>query len=448
MRRLLWLVILTLSVHWHGFAIGAEWRVGTSRIDITPTNMLWMSGYASRKHPAEGTVHPLWAKTLVVEDRGGERMAIVAMDLIGDEFGREMPNSVGTRAQQRTGIGRDRIILNASHTHCGPVTRVSDGALVTYGLDAQQQELVKAYRKTLEDKLIAGIVAASENLRPAELYYGVGNATFGANRRTRYNPDGPVDHSVPVLKVCDEDGGLVTVLFGYACHNTTLGGNFYQYCGDYAGFAETTLEEGYRNANAMYLAGCGADINPAPRGTIELAKQHGDALAAAVEKVLSGKKLRPVRGPLSVSFERVDLPFVDPPSYAQLRDRIGKGNVYDQRLTKVLIKRIDTRGSLEKSYPCPVHVVKFGTDLSMIAIGGEVVVDYALRLKKEFAGQPVWVAGYSSEVFAYVPSERVLAEGGYEAKDAMRYFGFHGPFEPGVEDQLVSAVKRLMQSRE
>ena len=71
-------------------------------------------------------------------------------------------------------------------------------------------------------------------------------------------------------------------------------------------------------------------------------------------------------------------------------------------------------------------------------------MDYALRLRKEYEGQRIWVAGYSNEVFAYLPSERVLAEGGYEGASAMVYFGWHGPFKPGMEDRVVGLINKLM----
>jgi len=418
--------------------------VGTARVDVTPTKLLWLAGYGARKHPAEGTLHRLWAKALVIEDRHGRRAVIVTTDLIGDNLGRESVNEVGKRVYQRTGIERFRILINFSHTHCGPVTRAGDGALVTYPLDDQQRADVNAYTRTLEDKLDRLIERACGTMRPAKLAYGVGKATFAANRRGRYNPDGPVDHTVPVLRVTDEDGRLVAALFGYACHTATLGGSFYLFNGDYAGFAQTAFEASHCGAMAMFMMGCGGDINPAPRGTVELAEQHGQSLATAVDKVLA-EKMHPVKGPLTVAFGRVDVPFVDPPTKEDLLERRGEGNSYDQRLTEVLLKRLADRGSIETSYPCPVQVIRFGDDLSLIALSGETVVDYALRLRKEFEGRRVWVAGYSNEVFAYLPSERVLAEGGYEGGGAMKYFGFHGPFKPGVENRVVGLVKKLMK---
>ena len=443
MRKIGALWITGLVAFWSSFGLAAEWQVGMARTDVTPTKLLWMAGYSARKHPAEGTLHPLWAKALVMEDQRGQRAVIVTADLIGDNLGRDTSDGVAKRVHQGTGIKRERIGFNFSHTHCGPVTRVNDGVLVTYPLNAQQQADVNAYTQTLEDKLVKLIEEACGKLRPAKLAYGKGEATFAGNRRKRHNPDGPVDHTVPVLRVSDEDDRLLAVLFGYACHNTTLGA-FYHYNGDYAGFAQIAFEAAHPGVTAMFMIGCGGDINPAPRGKVELAEQHGKSLAAAVDRVLSDK-LHPIRGPLTVAFERVDLPFVDPPTKEEREKRRGKGNVYDQRLTEVLLNRIAKQGSLETAYPCPVQVVRFGDDLSLIALAGEVVVDYALRLRKEFAGRRIWVAGYCNEVFAYVPSERVLAEGGYEAGGAMKYFGFHGPFKPGVEDRVVGLVKKLME---
>ncbi len=264
------------------------------------------------------------------------------------------------------------------------------------------------------------------------------------NRREQYLPNGPVDHTVPVLRVSDEDDKLLAVLFGYACHTATLTGDFYQYNGDYAGFAQSAFETAHPGSTAMFMAGCGGDVNPHPRGRLELAEQHGKTLAAAIESTLA-ETLHPINGPLNVALERVDLPFVDPPTRDDLKTRRGEGNVYEQRLTDVLLGRIAELGALETAYPCPVQVVRFGEGLSLVALPGEPVVDYALRLRKQFEGRRIWVAGYSNEVFAYLPSERVLAEGGYEAAGAMKYFGWHGPFKPGVEDRVVGLATKLLE---
>ena len=444
MRRITLSCCFVFLLTWSTFALAAEWRVGIARTDITPGEMLSMAGYAVRKHPAEGTIQPLMAKAMLIEDSRAQRVVIVTIDLVGDNFPRPLSEAVARRVRQLTGIERERILFNFSHTHCGPVTSVNDGALIIYGLDAEQQAAVHKYTPVVQAKLVALIEEAGKTLRPAKLAHGRSEATFAMNRRKSINPDGPVDHSVPVLRVSDEDGKLLAIVFGYACHPVTLGGDFYQYNGDYAGFSQAALETVHPGVTAMFMAGCGGDINPDPRGTLELARQHGNSLAAAVDSALT-KEMQKISGPLSVAFDRVDLPFVDPPAKEELKKRIGQGNVYEQRLTELLIKRIDERGAIETKYSCPVQVFRFGDDLTLVAMPGETVVDYALRLRREHDGTRLWVAGYSNEVFAYIPSKRVLAEGGYEASGSMKCFGIHGPFKPGVEDRVMGLVEELLK---
>jgi neutral ceramidase len=447
MKTLLTLLVVTLVVSSNVAVCAANWKVGIARVEITPKQPVWMAGYAARVHPAEGTVHPLWAKALALEDARGERAVIVTTDLLG--LVRHVSDAVGTRVHRSTGIPRDRIVLTSSHTHGGPV--VLGCVDIAHHMKAEDRAVAAAYRDELQDKLARVIEDACGDMQPAELAFGEGTAGFAMNRRKIQtqgyvispNPQGPVDHRVPVLRVSDESGRLRAVLFGYACHNTTLGGDFYRYNGDYAGFAQIEMEKAHPGAAAMFMIGCGADANPQPRGKLELAEQHGKELAEAVDRVLAGE-LCPVRGPLSVAMDRVDLPFVDPPTKEELIERRGQGNRYQQRLTEMLLERIEKQGKLDTAYAYPVQVVRFGSDLALVAPAGEVVVDYAIRLRRELAGERLWIAGYTNEVFAYLPSERVLSEGGYEGGGAMVYFGWHGPFRPGVEDRVVGLVKTLM----
>ena len=102
-------------------------------------------------------------------------------------------------------------------------------------------------------------------------------------------------------------------------------------------------------------------------------------------------------------------------------------------------------GRLPASQAEPVQVWTFGPDLTLVALGGEVVVDYAVRLAREFPDRRIWVAGYSNDVFGYVPSRRVLREGGYEGGDAMIYYGRPGPFTEDVEEIIVRECHRLMR---
>jgi neutral ceramidase len=246
-----------------------------------------------------------------------------------------------------------------------------------------------------------------------------------------------------VLRVEDAGGKVIAIVFGYACHNTTIGAEHLHFNGDYAGYAQAALEQGHKGALALFVTGCGADANPRPRGTTDVARDHGHELAASVDKVLAN--LQPVRGPLSTAFGIVQLKFATPPSQEELVKRLADSNEYVRRHARLLLRNLGRSGSLQGSYPDPVQVWRFGSDLALVAMGGEVVVDYALRLKQEYGADRLWAAGYSNDVFGYVPSLRVLKEGGYEGGGAMMYYGQTGPFDESVEESIFAKIGELMK---
>lgn len=428
-------------------AAAAQWNAGTARVEITPAEPVFLAGYAARNHPAEGAVHPLWAKALALADQEGNRVVIVTIDLIG--ITPQVADAVFSLVGSRTGLKREHILFNVSHTHAGPV--VLGCADVAHRMNEEETAAAERFRQQLIGKLAQVIEQACGRTEPARLYFGQGEAPVAVNRRKPQegrvllapHAEGPVERHVPVLVVKGAEERLQAVLFGYACHNTTLGGDFYQYCGDYAGFAQAELEAAHPGTQAMFVIGCGADANPHPRGTLEHAQQHGRTLAEAVDRVLAGD-LQPVEGRLAVAMETVDLPLVDPPPKAEIEAWSRSDNEFRRRLAAKLLAELGEQGELRTAYPCPIHVVQFGNDLTVVAIGGEVVVDYALRLRRELGLPRLWIAGYSNDVFSYVPSERVLAEGGYEPDFSMMYFGFHGPYKPGLEQAIVDTVKKLV----
>ena len=426
----------------------AGMRAGVARVDITPRGPIWMSGYASRNHPSEGVRQNLWARALVIEAAPGGRVAIVTTDLVG--LPAEVSAEVAARARRQFGIERARLLLNSSHTHTGPVVWPALATMFD-GPPAEEAKL-RDYAARLVDDLVSAIGKAIADLSPAEVAYGFGEVGFAMNRREPtatgvkigINPSGPGDHEVPVLKVSAPDGRVRAILFAYACHNTTLGGDVYQLTGDYAGFAEERLESGYPGATALFMELCGGDQNPNPRNTLALAEQHGEALAGEVRRVLASS-LSPVRGPLRVSYVVASLPFAprQRAEYeADLKDPKASGSL--QRRARQTIAAIDS-GHAVRQVAYPVQAVRFGRDLTLLALGGEVVVDYDLRAKREYPGEPLIVAGYSNAVMGYIPSERILREGGYEAVDNLIYYGQPGPFASGVEARVFDAIHQAMK---
>jgi hypothetical protein len=248
---------------------------------------------------------------------------------------------------------------------------------------------------------------------------------------------------VPILKITGADGKLRGVLFGYACHNTTLTAEIYQLSGDYAGFAAAELEKRHPGATALFLMLCGADQNPNPRGTVELGRKHGDELAAEVDRVL-GTQLKPIAGPVRTAFEFTPLRLA-PRSRADLAAELKAPVAAQGRRAQMMLKALDAGKTIDR-IEYPVQAVRFGRSLTLVALGGEVVLDYSIRLKREFPGEPLVVAGYSNDVMCYIPSARVLHEGGYEANESMIYYGQAGPFAGDVEERIFAALHRVMKS--
>lgn len=308
-------------------------------------------------------------------------------------------------------------------------------------------QIVAQYSHKLTDDILNVIDMAMSDLEPVQISSGHGTADFAINRRQRtekeviigVNPDGPVDHDVPVIKITTPDGSLKAILFSYACHNTTS--STYLINGDYAGFAQIELEKANPGVTAMFLAGCGADQNPNPRGTLEIAGQYGKSLAETVQKVLKGE-LKPVRPPIYTDYNVVNLDFLpfDPEIYQK---ELVNQDKYKQRRAMLMLEAYN-KGWDVSHYPYPVQAIRFNNDLTILAMSGETVVDYPIRVKKEYAKENLFMAGYCNEVQCYIPSKRILEEGGYEAESSMIYYGYPGPFANTVEDKIFSAIHKVM----
>ena len=414
------------------------WQAGFAKAVITPRGPMWLSGYGARDRPAEGAIHDLYARAAALRDPGGRTVVFVATDLIG--VPPAMAEFVARAAKEQHGLGRADLMITCSHTHSGPALDDRLSHMLAMGED--DWRAVRAYQAELNDALVELVGRAVENLAPVELAAGSGACGFAVNRRPPIG-FGPTDHTVPVLRIRSADGGTLRgVVFGYACHNTTLDG--YRWSGDYAGFAALTLEDRHPGAVALFFSGCGADQNPLPRRSVELAEQYGRTLAVAVDEVIV-KPLNPVTGGMRTAFRTVDLEFEMVPTRAELEAELAGGNRFRKARAAFLLREIDAHGELSKTYPYPAQVWRLGDQVTWVALGGEVVVDYARRLKQEFGPERTWVAAYANDVVGYIPSERVLTEGGYEGETSMVYYQMPSRWKAGLEDKIIEAVREAVR---
>ncbi len=428
-----------------GGPAAAQWKAGVAKISITPSEPIWLGGFAGRNRPSEGVRQDIHVKALALQDETGALSVLVTADLVDSK--RDVWDVVAERCEKQFGISRERLALNESHTHSAPVVlRRPLIPLFCPLLDKTQEAVVRRYTAGFVDKAVEAVGQAIRNLAPATLAFGQNVAGIAVNRRRVWmqrSLPGPVDPDVPVLSVRDASGGLIAVVVGYACHATSL--SDYQVSGDWPGYAQAELEKAHPGVIAMFVQGCGADANALPRSNIELAQGYGRILAAAVEEVLGSKRrMRPLLGGIQAAFERVDVPFEKPPSREELQTTLKTATGIDRRHAERLLLMLDRDGKLMEQYPYPVQVWQFGSGLKMLFLGGEVVVDYALRLKAQHGWESTWVAGYSNDVFTYVPSLRVLKEGGYEGADAIKWEDLPSPFQPAIEEIIVGKVKTLV----
>jgi hypothetical protein len=426
------------------------WQAGIAKVAITPRGPLWMAGYAARDHPSEGAIHDLWAKVLFLQDPNGRKAVLVTLDVCG--IGADVSNAIRDAAKARFGLERDRIVIACSHTHSGPVVGLNLASMYVK-MDDEQRRRGNDYTKALIASIDQTMGEAHTDMIPTVLLWGTGRSDFAVNRRENKEKDvpalreslslkGPVDHDVPVLHVINDEGKTLAIVFGYACHCTVLDG--YKFCGDYAGFAQLAIEKAHPGAQAMFVAGCGADQNPLPRRTVELAQIYGGELAVAVDAVLASS-MQVVEGSMGSAYEEVALPFAALPSREDLEAQTKSKDPITVRRAERLLVSLQAKGRLEPAYPYPVQAWRLG-ELTWVFLGGEVVVDYSLRLKRNLGSSKTWVSGYCNDVMAYIPSLRVLQEGGYEGGGAMLYYGLPSPWSESVEEDVVGTVGKVLDS--
>jgi hypothetical protein len=435
-----------------GLAFSQEkpvWKAGVARAVITPEKSVWLAGYGSKRAP-DGKLHDLWMKALAMEDNSGHRAVLITSDFQG--VPRIMSDRVFAQLKTQFKLERTQVMFTFSHNHCGP--RLGDDLIDYYPVEAAQEALVEEYTTTMVTKAVAMVGEALSRLAPASLQIGEGNATFAVNRRNNREADvpdliakgtplvGPVDHSVPVLTVTRPDGKLEAVLFGYACHPTTL--SFRTWCGDYPGFAQVEIEQAHPGTTAMFVNTCGGDQNPLPRRKVELCKKYGHMLAVGVEEALQ-QPVKPVSSGLRTAFEIVDLPYLKNVSVEELTALAKNPNGIKGRWARRLLKKLAAGHEFESAYPYPIHAWQLGKEMLIVGMGAETVVDYALRFKREF-GEGTWVMGYADDMISYIPSRRVWEEGGYEGGSNLYEYGRPAfRWDGGIEDLISASVHKLVK---
>ena len=401
--------------------------IGVADIDTTPDKPVKMYGYGARKTESQGIAGRLNATALAIGDDAGEGPAVILSVDVG-AVAKQMRNEVLKRVQAKVKLKSERFMLCHTHNHSGPNVKGMPS------MTEDERGHLPEYARTLTDKLQKVVMDALAARSPGSLSWAQGTVKFAANRRVLTDgkwtgfgavPDAPADHTLPVLRVTDPHGKVRAVLVNYACHCTTLRGNFMQIHGDWAASAREYIEAENPDVTALISIGCGSDSDPCPHGTVELCQRHGREMADEVNRLLKGP-WTPVAPKLVARSATIELPRAEPPAESPA----------DQ-------PKNEPSGPL--TYTIATWV--FGDDLAMVFLEGEVVVDYALRMRRELDAKRLWTTAYVNDVPCYIVSKRIINEGGYEARNSLSAKAAGGQpekLDPPMEDRILDQVRALL----
>jgi putative membrane-bound dehydrogenase-like protein len=410
------------------------YEVGLAKIDITPEGPIRLSGFYARQTESVGVRQKIYARAMALRTPGGQPAVLIGVDSIGIPLA--VRNEVADRLQKKRKLPNERFVICATHSHTTPMIAGVLPTMFGAPVPPDQQKRIDKYTSDLTDKLENVATEALDQKQPCRLTFGIGNVGFSINRRTK---GGPVDHSLPVIAIRSPQGKLLGLFVSYACHCVVL--SDFKVSGDWAGYAAEELETLHPDSIAIVTIGCGADSNPASGVTgdkFEIAAKYGKEIAGEVGRLL-GTQLARFNGNIVCELKPLTLELQKLPARDQWMERT-KAGAAEGYYAKYQLSQIDSGKKLPTEITYPIQTWRIGNSLAAVFLPGEVVVDYALRLKTELDATRLIVNAYSNDCPAYIPSERVLKEGGYEGGGAMIYYSLPAPFAPGLENKIISAV--------
>ena len=429
-----WIIAVLLFLP---FGLFGQLLVGAAKTDITPKEPIRLSGYGGRRIEATNVAQKLWAKALAIGEQGKEPVLLLTVDNCGVPA--SLVEEVHKAVAAKRKIPRENFVVTFTHTHSAPCLSGLLPNLFSEDVPASHQERINKYTQFLKEELVALSLTALQSLKPGKLEWAQGIARFAKNRRTE---NGPVDHTLGILRATDDAGKILAIVGNYACHSTTLGGEYNEVHGDWAGYAQEFIERDHAGAIGMVTIGCGADANPHPRGKLEHASNHGEEIAREIRRVRELTRLETLP---NCKRAELDLPFDPLPSREQWEARAKQSGIVGYHAKRNL-QKLDRGEKLPTSLPYSVQGWDFGGKLQMVFSPGEVVVDYALRLSRELDKERLWVTGYANDAPCYIPSRRILKEGGYEAESSLWYYDKPARLAPETEDLTIAAVHKLVGS--
>lgn len=238
---------------------------------------------------------------------------------------------------------------------------------------------------------------------------------------------------------------LKAVLLNYACHGITLGPDINVIHGDWMGEAQQIIEKKYPGAMAMIAIGCAGDLHPVKRNKNKYLSLYAEEILNSLDKVIESE-MQPILKPPVGKMKWVKLPFIKTPSVEELIELASNDKGIKGYYSRLALYKIQRGEELPKEIDYLIQVWDFGNKMFMVNLGGEVVVDFSLRLKKELSENRIWINAYSNDVSCYISSRRVMKVGWYEPNISMYWYNKPSPHVEEVEDIITEAVHELIST--
>jgi neutral ceramidase len=433
------LTALLLSIFAHQ-ATAADLKAGAASAPLTADDSLVIGGGIGpgKAHGQEGELR---ASALVVEGPGGERIALIACDVLMIE--RDILDRAARRVERETGIPFDHILINATHTHHAPTT------VTVHGYKREE-----AFTRQVEDKIVEAAVAAFRRLRPAMLHFRLGEeSTVGRNSRlllgdgTIYwvgshadavRPTGPFDPEMPVLVFRRPDGANEAILFNHSTH--TIGTHkpgvrspsFY-------GLAAQALEK-ETGGTVLFFEGASGSTHNLDVTATEATYRIKQAVASALEKAL----VRPIdriaaaRKEVSLHVRKFDEEKADRQAVDYCTKRIPDSkaaqSVIDtfRAMRKVLAPH---QGEVRKTW---VQAIDLG-GIALVGVPGEFFTSLGQEIKRRSPYRYTYVFELANDYVGYVPDKAGFDRGGYQV-----WMGLHSFLERGSGEIIVDEAVQLL----
>lgn len=433
---------------------------------MTPEQPIFQAGFGARSRKSEGILDDLYIKAILLRQQ--QDLLILTLDALGADRG--FVEGIKETLEEQFDLKPAQVLINFSHTHAsihltGEKPEYRRG---NYSIDQDQWPEdpesidytadIHNFRR-IRTLIMEMVSQCYDQLQPGQLKIAIGQSDVAVSRRLmtetglRWAPNFQVeiDKSLPVLTLTNLKGELKAILFNYGCHPTSMGSDNYLISAEYAGRACEMIERSHPDVIAAFMQGFSSDLKPAISAdngrfkpcSIQEMQKAGDDLAHDVNKVLREAEFTPVDGRFTAlqSDVLLDTEVWEMSTIEAWAEQ--KGSFYIRCVER--LKNMVKAGNARKTYSLSMMVWQLAPHVRLVAMESEIPTDYALRLRRMYPDQQLIIAGYSNGVYTYIPTEKMLEEGGYEAEHPLS-IGFRGRFVKGTEETIFAEIDRLCKS--